>query len=73
MDENFQQAYSAKEIEIALKNVLTLAEERAEQIPPFEQADKIISRDSIRTVRDYFLHSGEAIINNLHIAKENRG
>ena len=73
MDEKFQQVYSPTEIEIALKNVLTLAEERTGQIPYFAQADKIISEDSIKIVREYFLHSGEAIINNLEIAKDNRG
>ena len=73
MDKKVQQVYSPKQIEIALKNVLMLAEERAEQIPYFEQADRIINQDSIKAVRDYFLHSGEALINNLEIAKDNRG
>ena len=73
MDEKFQQVYSPKQMEIALKNVLMLAEERAEQIPYFEQADRIINQDSIKAVREYFLHSGEALINNSEIAKDNRG
>jgi len=73
MDKKIQQVYSPKQIEIALKNVLMLAEERAGQIPYFEQADRIINQDSIKAVRDYFLHSGEALINNLEIAKDNRG
>tara|TARA_R100000008_G_scaffold44268_1_gene25740 strand:+ start:1531 stop:1974 length:444 start_codon:yes stop_codon:yes gene_type:complete len=72
-DMNYQQAYSNREIHIALENVLELAGERLEQFqsPDYLDADIVNAMDSIKLVKDYFFHSGEAIINNSQIAKDN--
>ena len=71
-DMNYQQAYSQKSVEIALKNVLMLAEQQLKSTAYFEQADRMISQDSIHLVREYFLHSGEAVNNNYNVAKDNK-
>ena len=68
-DMNYQQAYSQTEIHIALDNVLGLAGERLGQfLNPNEVTN---AKDSIQIVKDYFSHSGEAVINNSQIAKDN--
>ncbi len=74
-DMNYQQAYSNREIHIALENVLELAGERLEQFqsPDYNDGDIVNAMDSIKIVKEYFFHSGEAIINNSKIAKDNRG
>ena len=72
-DMNYQQAYSNREIHIALENVLELAGERLEQFqsPDYNDADIVNAMDSIKLVKNYFFHSGEAVINNSQIAKDN--
>jgi len=72
-DMTYQQAYSQREVRIALDNVLELAGERLEQFqsPDYLDADIVNAMDSIQIVKDYFLHSGEAVINNSQIAKDN--
>jgi len=72
-DMNYQQAYSQTEVRIALDNVLELAGERLEQFqsPDYLDADIVNAMDSIKLVKDYFFNSGEAIINNSQIAKDN--
>ena len=71
----YQEAYSNREVHIALENVLELAGERLEQFqsPDYNDGDIVNAMDSIKIVKDYFFHSGEAIINNSKIAKDNRG
>ena len=68
-DMDYQQAYSQTEVRIALDNVLGLATERLGQfLNPNEVTN---AKDSIQIVKDYFFHSGEAVINNSQIAKDN--
>ena len=72
-DMNYQQAYSQTEIGIALDNVLALAGERLEQFqsPDYTDGEIVNAMDSMQIVKDYFLHSGEAVINNSQIAQDN--
>jgi hypothetical protein len=70
----YQEAYSQDKIRTALQNVLTLAGERLEQFhtPDYTDADIEIADESIRAVRDYYFHSGESIITNSQIAKNDK-
>lgn len=67
-DMNYQQAYSNEQAMTALQCVVVLAQERACEF----DSKALGYDDAIETVWNYFLRSGEAVNNNLHIAKENR-